>query len=59
MFDVMRQHFEVFGLLNLHHLNESLAYLPVLPRYVLVLIQSSEASALFLKHDVHLADAID
>jgi len=59
MFDVMREHFEVLGLLDLHHLDESLAHLPVVPRDVLILIQSSEASALFLEHDVHLADAVD
>jgi len=59
MFHVMRQHFEVLGLLYFYHLDESLAHLPVVPRDVLVLVQSNEASTLFLKHDIQLADAID
>ena len=56
---VVREHFKVFSLLDLNHLDKSLAHLPVFFPNVLVLIQSGYVTALFLKHHVHFADAID
>jgi len=56
---VLRQYLKVLNLLQLDHLDELFADLPVLLRDLLVTVQSLNLASFILKEHVHLANAID
>ena len=56
---VLRQYLKVLNLLQLDHLDELFADLPVLLRDLLVTVQSLNLASFIFKEHVHLADAID
>ena len=55
----MCEHLKVLGLLDLNHLDKSLAHLPTFLRNVFILVQSGYATTLFLEHHIQFADPID
>ena len=57
---VLEQNSQVFGLLQVQHLEELVAGLPILPSYHSVVIQCTfDQSTLLFKVHVQLSDAID
>ena len=56
---VLCQDLKVLNLLQLNHLDELFANLPVLLRDLLVTVQSLNLASLVFEEHVHLANAID